>query len=452
MRALLILAGSYPYYLGGVSSWAKSIIDGMKNMRFDILSIVEEDGLKPRYTSQGNVDNIFTVIPSLENDYSIVGSSTDLASPVKTLIRYFLGGSDPLSAGKALGEIHENLMNGASIKGAWKHLVEEIKDLKEIIDLNRLKDLIRIALSYLELLKIKLDRYDLIHSSLAGFSGLPGIACKALYGTPYLLTEHGIYFRERMLDIIQYGLKRELRATWSMIIRKVVELNYYWADKIIAVSSFNREWELRLGASPRKIEVIHNGVDLRKFKPLRSSERWSIVSISRIHYLKDILNLIEAMSYLAEKDPRIKCYIYGPIIDEGYARYCKLKIRELGLDRRVKLMGEIMDPRKAYQRAWIYVSSSLSEGSPISILEAMACGKPIIATDAGGTAEILGDSGIVVPPRNPEALADAIGRLMRDKRLAIDLGKAARRRVEELFSLERMIGSYRRIYDELGRG
>ena len=140
------------------------------------------------------------------------------------------------------------------------------------------------------------------------------------------------------------------------------------------------------------------------------------------------------------------------IRDSEYMDYCQKKINDLGLGDHVKFMGYISNPELAYNKGWVAVQPSISEGAPIAVIEAMACGKPVVATDVGGVSEILGDTGILVPPRNPKALARGIIRILSDEELAKELGLKARMRVLSRFPIQRVVREYRETYYELVRG
>ncbi len=110
-------------------------------------------------------------------------------------------------------------------------------------------------------------------------------------------------------------------------------------------------------------------------------------------------------------------------------------------------MGSVVE---AYHAGHVIVLTSISEGLPYTVLEGMACGRPVIATDVGGVGEAVGDAGLLVPPRNPSAVAAACVRLLTDADERRTLGQAARERVERLFTAKQSFQTYRSAYQELG--
>jgi len=464
LKILLILPGTYPYGIGGVSTWAHNLISNLKDFKFDILSITDGVHLTPKFSIPFNVERIYLVgrksnvfrnnrsrefmrdlreefIPSLRLllDYLLEMESCELAAEaIYRLQRLFVQhGLERLFRHRETWSFFKGYFSG----NGWL----------ENMTIRELNHSIHLLVDLLKPLETDLGRYDIVHSALAGFSGLIGIVQKLQYGASYILTEHAIYYRERIYDLAGYG--DSYRRFWSMAFRRISELNYHFADKIITVSKFNMRWQKELGADERRIKIIPNGVDVNRFKPIsKTIDRWGVVSVIRIDPLKDVINLIEAMNYVVSEICEARCYIYGPIIDHEYMDYCEKRINDLGLGDHVKFMGYISNPELAYNKGWVVVQPSISEGAPIAVIEAMACGKPVVATDVGGVSEILGDTGILVPPRNPKALARGIIRILSDEELAKKLGLKARMRVLSRFPIQRVVREYRETYRELVRG
>ena len=128
----------------------------------------------------------------------------------------------------------------------------------------------------------------------------------------------------------------------------------------------------------------------------------------------------------------------------------KAEAAELGIEENVKFLGLRQDVPELLQELDIFVLPSLSEGLPLSVLEAMAAGKPVVATDVGGIREAVIDehTGFLVPAEDPQALSEKILCLLRDRELASRFGEAGRKRVEQVFSLKTMIKGYEELYDE----
>jgi len=369
-----------------------------------------------------------------------------------------VGGRNPEALGEALAGMHDFLIRHSFRKTfrsphIWNIFLEEIME-DELYSNMRVYFLIRVAKIISHVLRILSYPYpeaDLYHSSAAAICGLIGVVKKIKSEAPYIVTEHGIYFRERILDVYE-DMSIPEKIFWLNIYRAISLVNYYYADKILPVCEFNISWEKEFGISSDKIEKIYNGVDVDRFKPMDvkvEEDIKPIVVMSRVEKLKDILNIIEAMKYVSEEDKKVRCEIYGPIIDEEYFNTCLKRIQRLGISDKVQFLGRTDKPELAYNRAQVVVQPSLSEAFPFTVIEAMACGKPVVATDVGGVKEAVGEAGIIVPPRSPKKLAEGILLLLGDEKLRKELSRIGRERVLKLFTYQKFIEDYRRVYLEI---
>lgn len=210
--------------------------------------------------------------------------------------------------------------------------------------------------------------------------------------------------------------------------------------------------------SPAKILAICNGVDTGRFAPGgRSAARAalgiasdSIVmgTVARLDPVKDQVGLLRAFAQVG--DPRTVLVIAG---DGPCRAELEAAVSALGLDGRVRLLGERKDVPRILTALDVFVLPSLGEGISNTILEAMATGLPVIATRVGGNPELIseGVTGILVEPRSPAALAVAMRQYLGDPRLASQHGRAARERAQSMFSLEVMVDAYEELYSRLLR-
>ena len=219
-------------------------------------------------------------------------------------------------------------------------------------------------------------------------------------------------------------------------------------DLLISESRASRNFLVqKLGYAPSRVSVIHNGIDTSLFSPSsRKPDPDSIVvgTIGRLDAQKNQGVLLKAMAALRHI-PRLRCVIVG----EGPARgRLQAQIRRLGLGRSVELTGESRDPVRCLASFDIFTLPSLWEGLPNALLEAMACGLAVVASQVDGVAEVVtsGQDGLLVPPADAAALAQSIARLVEDAGLRRRLGSAARERVLKDFSLPAMIAGYTAAY------
>jgi glycosyltransferase involved in cell wall biosynthesis len=168
-----------------------------------------------------------------------------------------------------------------------------------------------------------------------------------------------------------------------------------------------------------------------------------------VSVFKDVVNLIQATNYARERVGDIRCLLYGNSTEPEYAAKCVDLVEELGLGPNFKFMGATKTPEKAYNLADVVAFSSLTEGFPFGVIEAMACGKAVVATDVGGVREALEGCGLLVRSRSPHGLADGMVALLKDDRLRKGFEAAALKRTRAEFSLEKEIGEYSDLYDQL---
>ncbi len=211
---------------------------------------------------------------------------------------------------------------------------------------------------------------------------------------------------------------------------------------IVANSRSGRSHHAAQGYHPRLFALIRNGVDCVHFAPMPdagrslraelgvSPERVVVTHLARVDPMKDHPSLLAAL----ERTPQVTCLALGKGT-EGLPRLSNLVP-----------LGEISDVRPTLAAADIVVSSSIGEGFPNALAEGMAMGLPAVATDVGDTAEIVGQTGIIVPPGEPDALAAAISELAGDPDRRTSLGRAARMRIESRFSLDAMVTAFDHLH------
>lgn len=294
---------------------------------------------------------------------------------------------------------------------------------------------------------IRKRKFDIIHtnSTKAGFIGR--IAAK-LAKTPCVIhTIHGSPLLEE-LGILRLCL---LKAAERIVAN--------WTDAFIAVSHSDRTSYCALGIYPQKIfDVIHNGVSVQYLKidkqvlkqKMELSPGSKIVgTISNLYPTKGIQYLILASVQIIAKYPEVTFIIVG---DGPQRDYLKMLGKRIGLTTdKIVFTGYQKDINEYLSIFDIFILSSIKEGCPFALLEAMAFGLPVVATRVGGVEEIIehNKSGLLIPPKSETALATAIDELLLDKAKRVELGENARTRVNELFNESTMvyhtINLYKRI-------
>jgi glycosyltransferase involved in cell wall biosynthesis len=231
------------------------------------------------------------------------------------------------------------------------------------------------------------------------------------YGKPFVLTQHNTF--------IEYNnIFDEVERLNDLTVGKETLRE---ADKIIAISNATKDYVLSLGAKPSKVKVIHNGVDLNRFRPLPKikdtmrqklgipQDAKVVLTVRRLVYKNGVDTLIDGANIAVKKNPKIVFLVVGKGPDMSSVQ---MQIKQLGIEGNFRLTGFVPDEDLPlyYNTADLFALPSKSgEGLPLVALEAMACGLPVVATNVGGIKEIMvNDYGKLVPPNNPDALAKAI--------------------------------------------
>ena len=276
-------------------------------------------------------------------------------------------------------------------------------------------------------------------------------------------TKPAMIFAGRVLGIKTVAaevsnIKQSLRR-WPPVLRNAIGfakiLCYRLADSVIVQSHAGRKSLSRLGVG-EKIKTVHNGIDIKHMEKRSNEEvthRWFdeeiplAVTVGRLVPSKGHESLVETLSTVNGVTPlRLLLIGDGPLRSKISSR-----ARELGVGDKIDFTGSISNPHKYAVKCDILICSSLFEGFSNSLLEALALGLPIVSTDHNfGASEIIEDgrSGILVPVGNPEKMAEAVLKLLRDKTLAAEMAREAKKRARE-FSVEKMTRESLEIFKDI---
>lgn len=295
-------------------------------------------------------------------------------------------------------------------------------------------------------------------------------------GRPLLLSEHGIYTKERRIDIFnnewiqdnRNALQRDpteisyFRDLWIRFFETLGRFCYDASGRIVSLYEGVRQRQISDGAQPEKISVVPNGIDVARFAPLRSTRPAEppmiIALLGRVVPIKDVKTYIRAIRVLVSHIPELEGWVVGPDgEDPEYAAECRALAQSLEIGDRVKFTG-FMNPVDLFPQIGLLVLSSISEGLPLVALEGFAAGVPLVSTDVGSCRQLvegvgeedqaLGAAGAIVPINNPQALAVACRGLLQDRATWEQASQAAIKRVETLYTQQQMFARYRELYQE----
>ncbi len=459
MRILFATEGTYPYVMGGVSTWCDQLIRGLQDHSFTVMPVLGPTPA-PAWRPPANVETTLPIhiwrpregVPEA-NRMQILAfdeSLTQLLTFLEDDLCTFARGVTVLSR---LGSAC-NLWPLFQRPSVWRLLHGWLERLfgkrSSLAELSLCVNWLQSAVSPLLFVPPK---SDLAHTVSNGLSAIPAFIASQVYGIPLVLTEHGVYLRERYLAFSAEATPPVLKRFCTLFYRAVARLIYRKADRVLSVSTFNRTWQLELGAAEERTFVIPNGVEVGAF-PTAYNVTHDIPTVSwvgRIDPLKDLETLIRAFAMVKQRSPEARLRLFGPIPkgNEAYHKGLTELLSTLSLTSCVTFEGPVKPVYQAYHAGDVIALSSVSEGFPFTIIEAMMCGKPVVATRVGGVAEALGDTGRLTPAQNPEAFAKALLELLEDAELRRNLGKAAHERARSLFTLERILDLYRRVYADL---
>jgi glycosyltransferase involved in cell wall biosynthesis len=291
---------------------------------------------------------------------------------------------------------------------------------------------------------------DVVHAAMVGVSTLVAVAAQLEFQAAYLLTEHGIYLREAYLAEASASDSLFLKLFKIRFAHCMVSLTYHLADQISPCCDYNKRWELINGAPADRLKTIYYGVDSTRFTPLGKpiGDPPVVVWVGRINPLKDLETLLRAAELVHQVRPKVQFRLFGSAAPEDIPYYNAMQAlhAELQLGDTVVFCGYAPSPETAFNQGDVVVLSSISEAFPFSILEAMLCGKPVVATAVGGVPEEIRGCGIAVEPRKPSSMAQAILLLLDDPVYCEKLGRVAREKAAAEFSLRQSREAYLSTY------
>ncbi|GIW70600.1 MAG: pellicle/biofilm biosynthesis glycosyltransferase PelF [Planctomycetota bacterium] len=501
----LIVEGTYPYVPGGVSAWVNDLIEALSALRFGVVHVGPGGDVarKPFYPLHDNVQRFVEVFIHDEQ----VQQERTAASPAGVRGLLGLARRRRQHAFARLERTYEELLRRpqAVVPAALDEALEILAGqgryglaIRDVLGSHESWDLIaRMAerhgpeesfvdffwtarfthLPLLRLLRAPVPRAAVYHSVTTGYAGFLAAWSARRRGAPLVLTEHGIYTRERQLEIQRAtwirGPRRErLRAErslglfkqwWAGLFELLGRYAYQQATEIVTLFEGNRRLQIEGGAPAERCLIIPNGVDLERFAgrrarglPLERKAAPHVALVGRVVPIKDVKTFLRAARQIADALHAVQIEVVGPTDeDEAYFADCLHEARLLGLQDVVRFRGTL-DTAELLERLDCLVLTSISEGQPLVLLEAMAAGVPVVATDVGACRELiegstaadraLGPSGLVCPVADAEAVARAVLRCLGDATLRARMAAAGLERVRRYYRRERVHALYEEIY------
>ncbi|WP_440107439.1 GT4 family glycosyltransferase PelF [Acidovorax sp. BL-A-41-H1] len=494
----LLLEGTFPYVSGGVSSWINQIIRAFPEYTYAIIFLGSQrsDYPKFKYELPANVvhfEQHFLYDHLSANDLPRAREGDPatfriLRDIIETMRQ---GSADTASALEMLRAVTHEMRPGGKFplddflysEQSWELICDTYRSYctdPSFVDYFWTVRIMFQPLWTLARVAHSMPAVRVLHSASTGYAGYLGALLHDARGVPLVLSEHGIYTKERQIDLLKSEWIRDNRNIFQ---RDPTELSYFrqmwirlfeWlgrycyaaADPIIALYETNRLRQVHDGADPVRTFNIPNGIQLSRFSPMRAKRPAQVPPvlclIGRVVPIKDVKTFIRAMRRVVNQVPDAEGWIAGPTDeDQAYAQECQNLVRSLGLEEHVKFLG-FQKVEDLMPRIGLVVLSSISEALPLVILEGYAAGVPTISTDVGSCRQLieglseedraLGPSGSVVGIADPQALADAAIALLADAEAWQRASTAAIARVERYYTDAMMFESYRQVYRKALKG
>lgn len=467
MKICFICEGSYPYVSGGVSNWVQMVIKAMPEIEFVIFAIATDREEMSEY-------------------------KCEIPDNVKEIKTFYLGDKHFISG---YGKVHltesdkhalRNLVVDKAENINWLNVLEFIKKYnKKLVHLLMGEDFFELVLEIyqseekktvfneylwslrgmfyplMSILGEDFPKADIYHAVSTGYAGIVGSVASFINAKPLLLSEHGIYTREREEDIIRSAwLDGDFKELWIDFFKKLSTISYQQAEIVTSLFAMNQTLQIELGCPKEKIRIIANGVEVEEFrslKPVEHDESFHIGSVIRVVPIKDVKTMIMSFYIVKEQFPDAKLHILGSY-DESPEYYyeCLNLVEELHV-KDVVFYGQV-SIKEHLKKFDLLILTSISEGQPLAVLEGLAAGIPYICTNVGDCKGLIegneeddfGKAGYIVPCMDAEALAEKILQCAMDRVRLKKMGENGQKRVEKYYQKRAFLVEYRGIYQELG--
>jgi glycosyltransferase involved in cell wall biosynthesis len=468
MRICIVAEGCYPYVVGGVSGWVNSMIKAFPEHEFVILTIIADREQSAKFAYE-LPENVVAVYESYLTDFDWgkkpkTGKRTHFGEKYYRALRSIVMNDNP--DWENIFKLFEkdfsidDLLMGAD----FLHIVQEFYETNftQINFSDFLWTMRSIYQPLFLIMKTPIPKADIYHCVATGYAGVLGGMAKIRYKCGLIVSEHGIYAREREEELIKAtwvaGIYKNI---WIDQFHKMAILAYNKADVVTCLYGHARELQIELGCNESKIMITANGIDMSRFAniPGKTPEDENYVNIGavlRVTPIKDVKTMIRAFAFAKQIVPNLKLWIMGPTDeDEKYASDCFEMVEIMNL-KDVVFTGRI-NVTDYLGRMDFTILTSISEGQPLTILEGYAARKPVIATDVGNCSGLiygegsdnLGDAGILTHIMNTEELADAMIELAKNPEKCKAMGDVGYERCKAKYQLSQMQQTYRELYKKV---
>lgn len=472
MKICMVAEGCYPYVVGGVSSWIHSLIKAFPEHEFMVLAILANRSFRGKFAYE-LPENLVQVYEVYLEDFDWCSRKTDrkrrrhlTQEEYEAVVSLLINQNvkwDILF--KLFQEAHFSL-NEFLMGPEFLKAVRECYQINypEAVFSDFLWTMRSIYLPLFLAMKTEIPKADLYHCVATGYAGVLGAMAKEKFQCGLLISEHGIYTREREEELIRAKWVAGIyKNVWIDQFKKMSKLAYSKADCVTSLYEHARELQIELGCDEELTMVTPNGIDEKRFvgtpgEKITEEGMIHIGAVLRVTPIKDVKTLIRAFAFAKERVPNLKLWIMGPMDeDEQYAAECFELVETMGAQD-IVFTGRVNVTEYLWQMD-MTILTSISEGQPLTILESYAAHKPVIATDVGncrgliyGEGDGIGQSGILTHVMNVEEITAAMVELATNDAKRLEYGENGYQRMMGRYKLTDMQSTYRNIYDFFENG
>ena len=464
MRICIISEGCYPYVVGGVSGWVHSMIQTFPKQEFILLSVIasREQSGRFAYKLPENVKEVHEVYLQ-DSDWGSVNKQhkSRLTPKEYHSLRSLM--LDQNVEWSVLFDYFRN--NNVSINQLlmgedFYHAAVDCYNLQypDIVFSDFLWTMRSMYLPLFLALSMEVPKADIYHAVSTGYAGIIGSMGKYFHNGQLIISEHGIYTREREEELIKAEwVQRTYKKIWIRQFKKMSKVAYETADVVTGLYKHASELQEELGCPKEKLLITPNGIDYKRFENLpaakaQDADYINIGAILRVAPIKDVKTMIQAFAYAKKRCPKLKLWIMGPYDEEPeYAAECfkmaqQLEISDIEFTGRIQVTDYL-------GRLDMTILTSISEGQPLTILESFAARVPVIATDVGNCRGLLygedddfGKAGILTHIMNIEEIGNAMVYLAENPKVRKQMADVGYRRLMRKYKIEDMKKTYEGIY------
>jgi len=490
---LIPCEGTFPYVRGGVSSWIAQLIAGLPQYKFGIVFIGSQRkdySDKPLYPLLDNLVfmvEIFMFDEEEKPPIKAINGDSKSFEYLEELYNWFRDDNNQKPFPENIKKLDFYLNQISEIeflysRESWYFICnknqENCSDIPFLDYFWSIRSILIPVWKMAKMAKFIRDRGKIIHSPSTGYSGFLSALISYDTGKPFILTEHGIYTKERKIDLISSSLNlfqkielfREsgednyIQSMWVRFFEGIGKMSYHRANPILSLFGMAKETQILYGANPSRCRVIPNGVDIKKLGATLQNRPKGvpkvITLIGRVVSIKDIKTFIRAIRVTVDVIPDVEAWVVGPDDEEEeYANECRELIDILEVKDNIKFLGfqNIVD---ILPKSGILTLTSISEGMPLVILEGFAAGVPCVSTDVGSCKELiyggdnpedkaLGKAGVVCEIANVKQLADGYIELLGDEQRWREAQKVAIERVNRFYTQDIFLDNYKEVYEDI---